>query len=149
MADASILVEIEAVLPRVTQLDDADLARYKAAAGSIAAYNSGYTDAQRAQAAKMIQVLYAEQERRKGAAPASGGGSSTSKPPASKPPAKGAGSTGGQTQAPPPEPEAPAAPAGASSSSAGTILVVGGLTALTAVAGGLVYRAQKQRQGGM
>lgn len=149
MADTSILVEIEAVLPRVTQLDDADLARYKAAAGAIAAYNSGYTDAQRAQAAKMVQVLYAEQERRKGATTASSGGGSTSKPPASKPPAKNTGKTSGQTQAPPPEPEAPAEPARAEPSSARTILVVGGLTALAAVTGGLVYRSQKQRQGGM
>lgn len=151
MADASILVEIEAVLPQITQLDDAALARYRSAAATIMAYNSGYTDAQRAQASKLVQVLYAEQERRKGAAPANANtGGSTSKPPASKPPAsKNPGKTSGQTQAPPPEPTPPAEPAPAEGDGVGVVLVVGGLTALAAVAGGLVYRSTKQRQGGM
>ncbi len=144
--DTSILDEIEAVLPHITQIDDGQLASYKTQAAKIMSYSSGYAEAQRNRAAQMVRQINAEQERRKGK---TGASSKTSE---GAGPKTGAGSKAPARQNPPtstPPPVEPTPAAEEEESSLGPVVLGGGMALLIVLGIEGTRRAHANRQKSM
>lgn len=141
--DTSILIEIEAVLPQITQISDAQLANYKAQASKVMAYASGAPEAQRAHAARLVQALNAEQERRKGSKPASQGAAKQANKPASS---GGAKQTSKPPASPPEPPASPPASDTSDTSDTAALLLGGGIAVVAVVAGAELIRQKKRER---